>query len=71
MAADLRVAQPVIYQAEAQDKERQSVKLTCTGAFLESYKSPELLPRLISVFCGTQWGKTAGCDKYTIDSQVS
>ena len=71
MAAYLHVAQPIIFQAEADDEEMRSLKLTCTGAFYESYKSPELLPRLISVFCGNRWGKIAGCDSYTIDSQVS
>ena len=71
MAANLHIAQPIIYRAEAQDKETRTLKLTCTGAFYESYKSPELLPRLISVFCGSRWGAIAGCDSYTIDSQVS
>ena len=71
MAADLHEAQPIIFRAEAQDGEMQSVKLTCTGAFYESYKSPELLPRLISIFCGSKWAAIAGCDSYTIDSQVS
>ena len=47
------------------------LKLTCTGAFYESYKSPELVPRLISVFCCNKFGVIAGCDSYTIDSQVS
>ena len=60
VAADLCVAQPIIFQAEAQDEEKQSLELTCTGAFYESYKSPELLPRLISVFCGSKWA-IAGC----------
>ena len=71
MAANLQVAQPIIFQAEAQDGEVQSLKVTCTGAFYESYKSPELLPRLISVFCGNRWGGMAGCDSYAIDNQVS
>ena len=48
-----------------------SLKVTCTEAFYESYKAPELLPRLISVFCGNKWEEIAGCDSYTIDSQVS
>ena len=49
----------------------RSLKLTCTEAFYESYKSPELLPRLISVFCGNQCVRMAGNYTYTIDSQVS
>ena len=49
----------------------RSLELTCTGAFYKSYKSPQLLPRLISVFCASHLGRIAGCDHYTIDSQVS
>ena len=71
MAADVGVAQPIIFRAEAEDGEMHSLRLTCTGAFYESYKSPELLPRLVSVFCGNKWGEVLGCDSFTIDSQVS
>ena len=72
MTADVGVAEPIIFRAEVQDGEMHNLKLTCTGAFYESYKSPELLlPRLISVFCGNKWGEVFGCDSYTIDSQVS